>query len=311
MSNAPEIQPMSIETKDKVSPIHNEQYEEDPIDHKKKGVNTQMDDAAAILAAAGERDYSLAERKRVLRRIDLFVCLPMCLVYLLQQLDKQTVSNAAVFDLRESTGLTGTEYPWLTSGVYVMQLVCQPLSSYALIVFPVKYWVMFNMISWSIVTACTAAATNFTGLIIARLLLGAFEATILPSFGELFTFLLAIPLTPSAHHTNVVDEARTILPHDRLPNRQLARGHLRPPPLLGGRPRTQQHPSLPSNLPFHGLSVTRYRSVGVVPHAQFAYYGQIPRPRRRPTHRARTDPREQYRYQEQYMEVGSMLGDLP
>lgn len=31
---------------------------------------------------------------------------------------------------------------------YCAQLVCQPLSSYALIVFPVKYWVMFNM------TAC-------------------------------------------------------------------------------------------------------------------------------------------------------------
>ena len=189
MSNAPEIQPMALEPKDKVLPIHNELADEDPVDHNKKGVNTQMDDAAAILAAAGERDFSLDERKRVLRRIDIFVCLPMCIVYLLQQLDKQTVSNAAVFDLRESTGLTGTEYPWLTSGVYVMQLVCQPLSSYALIVFPVKYWVMFNMISWSIVTACTAAATNFTGLIIARLLLGAFEATILPSFGK-FIFLV-------------------------------------------------------------------------------------------------------------------------
>jgi hypothetical protein len=38
------------------------------------------------------------------------------------------------------------------------------------------------MISWSIVTACTAAARNFTGLVICRILLGAFEATILPSF---------------------------------------------------------------------------------------------------------------------------------
>lgn len=41
---------------------------------------------------------------------------------------------------------------------------------------------MFNFISWSIVTICTTAATNFTGLLIARILLGAFEATILPSF---------------------------------------------------------------------------------------------------------------------------------
>jgi MFS family permease len=106
----------------------------------------------------------------------------MCIVYWLQQLDKSSVSYAAVFDLQKETNLVGSQYSWLTSVVYIAQLVFQPLSSYALIAFPVKYWVMFNMISWSIVTAATAAATNFTGLVICRILLGAFEATILPSF---------------------------------------------------------------------------------------------------------------------------------
>jgi hypothetical protein len=41
---------------------------------------------------------------------------------------------------------------------------------------------MFNYICWSVVTMCTGAATNFTGLILARFFLGCFEATILPSF---------------------------------------------------------------------------------------------------------------------------------
>lgn len=60
--------------------------------------------------------------------------------------------------------------------------MCQPISAYALIVFPVKYWVMFNMTAWSIVTICTTAATNFPTLLVCRMLLGAFEATIMPSF---------------------------------------------------------------------------------------------------------------------------------
>lgn len=38
------------------------------------------------------------------------------------------------------------------------------------------------MLAWSIVTVCTGAAKNFTGLVTCRLLLGIFEATILPSF---------------------------------------------------------------------------------------------------------------------------------
>jgi hypothetical protein len=52
-----------------------------------------------------------------------------------------------VFDLQKITHLVGTEYSWLTSGVYVAQLLLQGVSAYALIVLPVKYWVMFNMIS--------------------------------------------------------------------------------------------------------------------------------------------------------------------
>jgi hypothetical protein len=59
---------------------------------KGRTVNNQMDEAARILAEAGHREYTPEEKKRVLRRIDLFVCLPMCLVYFLQQLDKSSVS---------------------------------------------------------------------------------------------------------------------------------------------------------------------------------------------------------------------------
>jgi len=104
------------------------------------------------------------------------------LVYFIQQMDKSAVSYAAVFDLQAEAHLVGTEYSWLSSVVYCSQLVCQPVSAYALIVFPVKYWVMFNMTMWTIVTMCTTAGTNFTSLLICRMFLGAFEATILPSF---------------------------------------------------------------------------------------------------------------------------------
>lgn len=57
-------------------------------------------------------------------------------------MDKSSVSYAAVFDLQKHTNLHGTQYSWLSSVVYCAQLVCQPISAYALIVFPVKYWVM-------------------------------------------------------------------------------------------------------------------------------------------------------------------------
>lgn len=51
----------------------------------KYAANTQLDDAARILAEAGPRDVTPEENRRVLRKIDLYVCLPMCIVYLIQQ----------------------------------------------------------------------------------------------------------------------------------------------------------------------------------------------------------------------------------
>ncbi|KAI5449361.1 hypothetical protein NCC49_004766 [Naganishia albida] len=145
-------------------------------------VTAEMDEAARVMAEAGKIEYTLAEDKAVLKKIDSWILPVLCLVYWIQQLDKSSVSYAAVFDLREATHLKGQQYSWLSSIVYLAQLGFQPLSSFALVKFPVKWWVLFNLLGWSTVTTVSAAAHNFTGLMICRFLLGMFEATIAPSF---------------------------------------------------------------------------------------------------------------------------------
>lgn len=45
----------------------------------------------------------------------------------------------------EATHLHGQQYSWLSSIVYIAQLAFQPLSSFALVKFPVKWWVLFNL----------------------------------------------------------------------------------------------------------------------------------------------------------------------
>jgi hypothetical protein len=57
--------------------------EEGKLRHK---ANNQMDDAAKILEeAGGSISYTQEDQKRLLRKIDLYVALPMCLVYFIQQ----------------------------------------------------------------------------------------------------------------------------------------------------------------------------------------------------------------------------------
>ena len=46
---------------------------------------------------------------------------------------------------------------------------------------PVAKWLGVNVVLWGIATACTAAAKNYHGLLVARIFLGIFEAAIAPS----------------------------------------------------------------------------------------------------------------------------------
>lgn len=134
--------------------------------------------------------------------------MPVCFyIYFCQQLDKSSVSFAANFGLREDTNLTGSEYSWLSSIVYFAQLIFQPcelicyparsgnvcqqgmgdedgaddsVSIYALVKFPVNWWIVFCFFGWATSCMICAAFTSFTGLIIFRFVLGAFEASISP-----------------------------------------------------------------------------------------------------------------------------------
>jgi hypothetical protein len=101
--------------------------------------NHQLDDAKAILNQAGESiEISPEENKRLLRRIDWWVCAPMCIVYCVQSrkstvgrlsssnasrctvlidytVDKSSLGHAAIFDLQKLTHLVKSQYSWLSS----------------------------------------------------------------------------------------------------------------------------------------------------------------------------------------------------
>ncbi|WWC60049.1 uncharacterized protein I303_102612 [Kwoniella dejecticola CBS 10117] len=147
-----------------------------------KYLSHAQDDAARILREVGPVEYTIEDDRRVLRKLDIWVCLPMFIVYTLVHLDKSALSYAAVFDLKKEAHLVGKQYSWLGSIVYLVQLVVQPLSAYALVKFPMSWWVVGNVFCWGVCLCCMAATHNFAGLLVTRALLGGFEATISPSF---------------------------------------------------------------------------------------------------------------------------------
>ncbi|KAJ2969406.1 hypothetical protein NQ176_g8679 [Zarea fungicola] len=141
------------------------------------------DKAALFLQQAGHEVIVTAEDdKRVLRKIDLRLLPIILFVYCLQSLDKTTLSYASVFGLIKDTNLVGTQFSWLGSVVYVAQLVFQPLVAYSLVKFPLGKFISIMVFCWGAVLCGMTAATDFGGLMAARLLLGAFEASVAPTF---------------------------------------------------------------------------------------------------------------------------------
>jgi hypothetical protein len=93
MSIPPELSAVpapDTQTKDLIATQHLEDVltanDDDMLNEKQRHLgNHQLDDAKAILNQAGESiEISPEENKRLLRRIDWWVCAPMCIVYCVQ-----------------------------------------------------------------------------------------------------------------------------------------------------------------------------------------------------------------------------------
>jgi hypothetical protein len=142
-------------------------------------VNAGRDRAAQFLKQADHQVVVTPEENaRVLRLIDLRLLPLLLVVYCLQSLDKTTLSYASVFGIIDDAGLVGDQFSWLGSVVYIAQLVFQPLVAYSLVRFPIGKFSATMVLCWGAVLCGMTAAHNFGGLLVARLLLGAFEASV-------------------------------------------------------------------------------------------------------------------------------------
>ncbi|KAL1301420.1 hypothetical protein AAFC00_005677 [Neodothiora populina] len=120
--------------------------------------------------------------KRLVRRVDWMLMPLLCGTYLLQYIDKQAISYAAVFDLFTSTSTTSSQYSWLASIFYFGYLVSEWPASYAAQHWPTGTVVSSFVLAWGSVLMLTAACSSFAGLAVCRFILGCFESLITPCF---------------------------------------------------------------------------------------------------------------------------------
>lgn len=145
------------------------------------------DAAAAMLIKLGHDPahrlrISPKTNARILRRVDIALLPLMLIVYFLHALDKATLSYASIFGLIDDTGLKGDEFSWLGSIVFLAQLIFQLPVALALVKLPISKFTSAMVLGWGLTLMCMTKAKNFESLLVARFFLGAFEASIGPSF---------------------------------------------------------------------------------------------------------------------------------
>ncbi|KAI4162709.1 MAG: hypothetical protein LQ342_003755 [Letrouitia transgressa] len=131
------------------------------------------------------RDLAPEERehleKRLVRKIDFYLLPMLIIMYLMNYLDRNNIAAARIAGLEDDLGLTGSQYLTCLSILFVGYILMQVPSNLFLnkIGKPALY-LPTVMIVWGVISAATAEAKSFGGLVAIRFFLGFVEAAYFP-----------------------------------------------------------------------------------------------------------------------------------
>ncbi len=131
------------------------------------------------------RDLSTEERHRLemklVRKIDIRLLPMLVLMYIMNYLDRNNIAAARLAGLQKDLHLTGTQYLTCLSILFVGYLLMQVPSNLFLnkIGKPALY-LPTVMIVWGVISAATAGAQSYGGLVAIRFFLGFVEAAYFP-----------------------------------------------------------------------------------------------------------------------------------
>ncbi|KAL9942783.1 hypothetical protein D7B24_004172 [Verticillium nonalfalfae] len=151
-----------------------------PGAHAGTGTN-RVDAAWEYLNANRGMEYAQVDLAKLRRKIDWHIVPLMFCCYTMQFLDKVILNYAAVMGIRDDLNLEGNDFSNVATFLFVGLLCFEIPNIYFLQAVPAAKWLGFNVVAWGIATACGAAAHNYTTLLVSRIFLGIFEATIGPS----------------------------------------------------------------------------------------------------------------------------------
>lgn len=121
------------------------------------------------------------------RKVDKRLLLWYAFVYLIMRIHVSNISNTAIMNLEQGTGirkqlgnLSSSQWAWALSIFYYPYMFFEPLATLALKRFSPSVWMSRIMVTWGIISMCQGATSNYSGILACRFFLGAAEAGFYP-----------------------------------------------------------------------------------------------------------------------------------
>ncbi|KAI1506692.1 MFS transporter [Biscogniauxia marginata] len=127
-----------------------------------------------------DADWHQEMTKRLMRKVDIHLLPLLILMYLLNFLDRNNLSQARLGTLEQDLKMTGTDFNLATSILFVGYLLMQLPSNLLLTRLRPSLYLGVAMTIWGTISAAQAATHSFSGLIACRFFLGFAEAPFFP-----------------------------------------------------------------------------------------------------------------------------------
>ncbi|TDZ36607.1 MFS transporter prlL [Colletotrichum spinosum] len=121
------------------------------------------------------------------RKVDKRLLVWYSFVYLIMRIHVSNISNAAIINLEQGTGirkqlgdLSSSQWAWALSIFYYPYMFFEPLATLALKRFSPSVWMSRIMVTWGIISMCQGATQNYAGILACRFFLGLAEAGFYP-----------------------------------------------------------------------------------------------------------------------------------
>ncbi|KAI8949895.1 allantoate permease [Xylaria longipes] len=127
-----------------------------------------------------DADWHRTMNRRLLRKVDIHLLPLLVLMYLLNFLDRNNLSQARLGTLEEDLGMKGTDFNLATSILFVGYLLMQLPSNLLLTRVRPSRFLGIAMTIWGVISTSQSAVRSFRGLLAARFFLGFAEAPFFP-----------------------------------------------------------------------------------------------------------------------------------